>query len=184
MKCSEDLDFQLVFLLFLEHLACCPSSWAKMWPPKNFSSLQLQDLKILALSCRKVLSRHSPVASKAGVLWFWGFQSVNTSINVKLLISLSLPCVQGKMNGTWGWWCCGWDRLPMFSPPDQKDSPTEMGTSYILEHLRIKYFAKKSCCEVFSQWTSNPNWVSVNILNDEWNEIPYQRDMFGRSWPH
>ena len=104
MRCSEDFDFLLVFLLSPEHLAGCPSSWAKMWPPKNFSSLQLQDLKILALSCRKVLSRHSPVASKAGVLWFWGFQSVNTSINVKLLISLSWPCAQEKIMVTDNEW--------------------------------------------------------------------------------
>ena len=83
MRCSEDFDFLLVFLLSLEHLAGCPSSWAKMWPPKNFSGLQPQNLKILAFSCRKVLSRHSPVASNAGVLWFGVFQGVNTSILVK-----------------------------------------------------------------------------------------------------
>ena len=148
MRCSEDFDFLLVFLLSPEHLAGCPSSWAKMWPPKNFSSLQLQDLKILALSCRKVLSRHSPVASKAGVLWFWGFQSVNTSINVKLLISLSWPCAQEKIMVTDNEWNL---RLVVLwlRPAANVFSPRPEGLTYRDGHLlhsrtpQDKIFRKK-----------------------------------------
>ena len=103
-------------------------------------------------------------------------------------ISLSWPGAQGKnmkriMNETWGWWCYGWDWLPMFSPPDQKDSPTEMSTSYILEHPRKKYFAKYSYFE-FYEWTSNPNLLKflVNILNEEWNKEVKQTLPEGRGW--
>ena len=175
MRCSEDFDFQLAFLLSLEHLAGCPSSWAKMWPPKNFFGLQLQNLKILAFSCRKVLSRHSPVASNAWLLWIWGFQGVMTTF---VLLS-SWPCSHSDIKRRSNEWNLRlvvlWLRLAanVFSPRPE-------GLTYRDEHflhsrtpqvkisrkrfIRMKYFFNGKIRFSFNIWKEELNIMTKQTL--------------------
>ena len=83
---------------------------------------------------------------------------------------------EGAMNETWGWWCCDWDWPPMFSPPDQKDSPTEMSIEHFLHSrtpqdkifrkifIRMKYFLNAQIRFSFNIWKEELNIMAKQTL--------------------